>query len=748
MASSAATAPSKAQRPLQIAAAWRGAWEGWLEAERHQLLLWLPVILGAGIAAWFVLPDARSWTAALLASLSVAVASLAAARGGRGALVIGVAAFAFALGLGLIWWRAEAVRAPVLARAAIVSVEGRATRVQPLPARELVRVWIAVETWDGVARLDMPFRVRVNVDEDDLPTGVTEGSRVRVSARLMPPAPPAVPGAYDFARVAWFEGLGATGRALEVTVLTQVSGGGEGIRARLIRHIEARLPGSAGGIAAALATGDTGAIADEDAEAMRRAGLAHLLSVSGLHITAVVGIVMALALRLLALSPGLALTGRVPLFAGAAAAAAAIGYTWLTGAEVPTIRSCVAALMVLAALALGREAVTLRLVAAGALVVLVAWPEALAGASFQLSFAAVTAIVALHEHPRARALFLAREEAWLRRILREGASLLATGLLVELALMPIAVFHFHKAGLYGALANIVAIPLTTFVVMPLEAGALALDAIGLGAPLWWLTGQALRALLWLAHSVASAPGAVTAVPAMPCGAFGLMVVGGVWVALWRTRLRWAGLVPLAIGACWTLATPPPDLLVTGDGRHLAWRGDDGRLALLRDRAGDYTRDTLAENGGEDGELAGLSETHAARCNPDVCWATRQVGERRITLLATRSGYLVDAGAFIDLCRRVDIVVSERRVPRHCRARWLTLDRAALQQTGGVAVSFANAQVVTVRATGDAHPWITRSGGEFRQVCLERVLGRGCSAADRRRGWRGRGAPSRLRDGSI
>ena len=81
--------------------------------------------------------------------------------------------------------------------------------------------------------------------------------------------------------------------------------------------------------------------------------------------------------------------------------------------------------------------------------------------------------------------------------------------------MPIAVYHFHKAGLYGALANIVAIPLTTFVIMPLEALALLLDLVGLGAPFWWLAGQALALLLWLAHAVAAAPGAVAALPAMP-----------------------------------------------------------------------------------------------------------------------------------------------------------------------------------------------------------------------------------------
>jgi competence protein ComEC len=365
-----------------------------------------------------------------------------------------------------------------------------------------------------------------------------------------------------------------------------------------------------------------------------------------------------------------------------------------------------------------------------------------------LSFAAVTAIVALHEHPRARAFFLKREEAWWRRVLREGASLLATGLLVELALMPIAVFHFHKAGLYGAFANIVAIPLTTFVVMPLEAAALMLDAAGLGQPLWWLTGRSITILLWIAHLVAATPGSVTAIAAMSRGAFGLFAAGALWVALWRTRMRWAGIVSVVIGIGWALATPAPDLLVSGDGRHLAWRGDDGQLSILRERAGDYTRGILAENGGLNGEPAALAEVPGARCNADLCWAERHVGTQRITLLATRSGYLVPATAFITLCAQAEIVVSERRVPRRCRARWLTLDRAVLEQTGGVAVTFANGAVIRARASNDAHPWIMHSGEGFQPAYPERAPVRGRNAADHRRGWRDRAAPSHLRDGSI
>uniref|UniRef100_UPI001BD307E4 ComEC/Rec2 family competence protein n=1 Tax=Sphingomonas sp. dw_22 TaxID=2721175 RepID=UPI001BD307E4 len=485
------------------------------------------------------------------------------------------------------------------------------------------------------------------------------------------------------------------------------AGGARGAHpvARLWATIQGRVGGGGGGIASALATGDQGAISEPDAEAMRRSGLAHLLSVSGLHVSAVTAAAMFVVLRLLALSPTLALRWRLPLVAAGAGALAAIGYTWLTGAEVPTIRSCAAALLVLLALSLGREAITLRLVAAGALVVLLLWPEALAGPSFQLSFAAVTAIVALHESPRIHGWFARREEGAGRRLLRNLGSLLLTGMAVELALMPIALFHFHQAGIYGALANIVAIPLTTFVIMPLEALALALDMAGLGGPVWWLTARALAFLLWLAHAAASAPGAVAALPAMPGGAYGLMVAGGLSIALWRTSARLAGLVPLALGAGWALLTPAPDLLVTGDGRHLAIRTADGGMALLRDRAADYTRSMLGENSGADDDaLELLAERPEARCSADLCLVDVVAGARRWRVAATRSGYLVPWREMMAVCGAADIVVSERRLPRGCMPRWLKLDRGMLVRTGGVAVSFASGRVVTVRK-GGRHPWI-------------------------------------------
>jgi competence protein ComEC len=735
--------------------------ERWLEAERDQIVLWLPVAFGAGIAAWFLLPEPRTWMMVLSLCGAAALGGMAVAHGGRAARIVIVGALCVMAGLTLIWWRAERVAGVVLTRPMIVAFEARVVSVEPLAARDLVRLRLApTKVMDPLTDREgrptaLPPFARVNLAEKDVPVGLTRGSIIGLRARLMPPPEPAVPGAYDYARTAWFDRIGGTGRGFApVAVVTPGEAAGSDLRARLSQHIESRVDGSAGGIASALATGDQGAISEEDAEAMRRSGLAHLLSVSGLHITAVVAATMLVVLRLLALSPWLALRFRLPLIAAAAGAGAAIGYTLLTGSQVPTIRSCVAALLVLVALAMGREAMTLRLVAAGALVVMLLWPEAVAGPSFQLSFAAITAIVALHEHPRVTAWFAPRGEGRLQAFGRGIGSLVLTGLAVELALMPIALFHFHKAGLYGALANIVAIPLTTFVIMPLEALALLLDTAGLGAPAWWLTGASLRSLLWLARTTAALPGSVAALPAMPVRAYGLMVTGGLWVALWRTRWRRLGLAPLLLGLGWALLTPAPDLLVTGDGRHVAVRVAGGGLAMLRDRVGDYTADMLAENGGVDGTPLLLAEQPEARCNRDLCLTERVAGGRTWRILATRSAYLVPAGELIAACREADIVVSERRLPRGCAPRWLRLDRSTLSKTGGVAITLSTGHVETVYRPGDRHPWrrrpaaISRSGGADRRAYPARAPAGVNNAVDHRRGWRDRAGPSPLRGGNI
>ena len=194
-------------------------------------------------------------------------------------------------------------------------------------------------------------------------------------------------------------------------------------------------------------------------------------------------------------------------------------------------------------------------------------------------------------------------------------------------------------------------------------------------------------------------------PAMAPGAFGLMVAGGLWIALWRTRVRRLGLVPALIGAAWAAATPSPDLIVTGDGRHLALRGPSGEMAILRGRAGDYVRSVLGESAGSEAEMPEIEATSGARCSPDLCIADIGKDGRRWRVLATRSRHLLPIGPLKRACAEADIVVSERRLPRTCMPRWLKADRPFLARTGGLAVTFGDRpRVVTVAERVGRHPW--------------------------------------------
>ncbi len=675
--------------------------EAWLETERDQLVLWLPVALGMGIASWFILPDEASWITLILLGLAVSFGTFAMPRGTRLSRMGTGAGLALALGCALMWGRAEAVRSPVLTRPVITEFSAVIERVEAQTAKEKYRLLLRPDA-DGA----LPPLVRVTVKAENVDRKLISGDRIRVRARLVPPPEAAIPGGYNFARAAWFLGIGGTGTAMgELTPLNQVGSTAPTLRERLSAHVRAQLAGSAGGIAAAFASGDRGGIAVEDEEAMRDSGLTHLLSISGLHITVVVAAAMFLALRILALSPWFALRAPLLIISAGCGAAAGIGYTLLTGAEVPTIRSCIAAVLVLIGLAMGREAITLRLVATGALFVMLLWPESVVGASFQLSFAAITTIVALHEAPIVQRLTLKREEGRLVGVGRGLLSLLITGIAVELVLAPIALFHFHKSGLYGALANIVAIPLTTFVIMPLEALALLFDSVGAGRPFWWLTGVSLDGLLTLSRWVAAAPGAVASLPSVSNSAFAITLAGGFWLLLWKSKVRLWGMVPAALGMIWAIMAPTPDMIITGDGKHMAVRSENGEFALLRPRAGDFVRDTMSEAIGASDEFAEIDSFSGANCSRDMCIVSFKRGGRSWRVAATRSAYRLPWEGLIETCRSVDIIISDRRLPPKCTSRWMKADITLLRQTGGLAINFSDASVRTVKLLQDRHPWV-------------------------------------------
>jgi competence protein ComEC len=279
--------------------------------------------------------------------------------------------------------------------------------------------------------------------------------------------------------------------------------------------------------------------------------------------------------------------------------------------------------------------------------------------------------------------------------------------------MPIALFHFHKAGLYGAVANLIAIPLTTFVIMPAEALALLLDVFGLGAPFWWVAAKAIKLLLVLAHDVAGQPGAMALLPSVPTGAFAAMIAGALWLLIWRGRIRLIGAGPMIAGLIWAIIAPAPDILVTYDGRHVVIRDDAGQFAILRPRSGDFVRQALSERAAYSGDLEDLDTARRTKCSADSCLVRLSRGGRDWQILMIRSRHKIKWQDIVLACKNSDLVVADRVLPLGCRPRWVRVDPPFLAKTGGLAISLNPLSVHMTKSARTDHPWIN-SGGVLAQ----------------------------------
>ncbi len=688
-----------------------GGIEHFLDGAGFDRAPWLAVGFGTGIGLWFALDSPWQWLELIAASLAAALAA-AALMSAHGRfpyirLAIMTMAMMVAAGCTAVWAKSAMVGTPPISYPTVASMTGRVLERTDEPAEHRLRLVLVTRE----PRTDRPIRVRVTLPDtaDRLVTGaLVEGAIVRLKARLMPPSAPKVPGSFDFARAAWFEGISASGGVIgPVDIVSPASGGHLLARAQhaLAAHIRARIVGSAGGIAAVLATGERGGISRADAQAMRDAGLAHLLAVGGLHVSAVVGLAYMLVFRLAALFPVIALRVRLPMVAAVAGALVGVAYTLMTGAHVPTVRACLGALLVLTALALGRQPLSLRLLAVAAMVVMLLWPESVAGPSFQMSFGSVVAIIALHNAQPVKDFLAHRVETWPMRVARELIMILLGGMVIDLALMPIALFQFHRAGLFGALANLFAIPLTTFVAMPLIALALTLDLVGLGAPMWWLAGKSLVFLLAIAHGTADLPGAVTLLPVLGTGRYMVFVAAMLWLGLWRGNVRLLALIPALLATASMAWLRPPDVMITGDGRNLGIVSDNGEnLMILREGRSSFNRDQMLEAAGMSGAVRPLDKWPGARCNHDFCLVEVDRGDRIWRLLIARTKARVSGDDLARACAGVDIVVAQQTLFGACKPALIKADSALLMRTGGLALDLVDRRVTSVVADEGDHPW--------------------------------------------
>ncbi|WP_066469336.1 ComEC/Rec2 family competence protein [Bosea sp. WAO] len=649
------------------------------EIERRRLFNWLPAPLGLGVILYF-LADREPGLAAPLLGFALSALAALLLRRKRRAMAICVALAALFAGFAAGAWRTASIAAPALARLHVGKVTGF---VEALEQREKgVRLVVLVTDMPGVDPQQRPRRIRVST----VATTLKPGDHIVATARLLPPPGPARPGGYDFARDAFFRGIGAVGSIAGKVALAPApvppsrqlawSVAIDQARNALTERIATIGGGQAGAMAAALVTGKRGLITETTNDDLRAAGIYHIVSISGLHMVLAAGTIFWLARALLALSPAIALVWPVKKLAALAAMLGATAYCVFSGAEVATVRSLIMTLVMLGAILVDRPALSMRNLALAAIIVLLREPEALLGPSFQMSFGAVAALIAFAERWQERPPDAAAASwPWpLRPLWLSAVGIIVTTLLATAATAPFGVYHFQTFNPFGLLGNALALPFVSLIVMPAAVFGVLAYPFGLDWPAWALMGWASGLVLRLAHWVAGIERSTVVLPAFDAAALALFALALLWLTLWTTALRFLAALPLCAGLA--LASDPtrPDILIERDGSGILVRGAEGRLVL----AGKPSRFVLAQWLHADGD---------SRSPDDPALREGAACDARGCVIRLRDGrsvaYTRDRVAIVEDCQRADLVVTPLHANGTCTAR--LIDRAALTRDGATAL---------------------------------------------------------------
>lgn len=550
-----------------------------LEDNRERWPLFLPVFFGLGITVYFSLPsEPRSAPILFVLTVSALITAVSTTKGAgsfaRAALVMTV----FLSGLAWAQERTLSRETVFLDRTRVISgLEGRVAWVEQFEAGP--RIFLAdLRYWPEYAGQPPP-QIRLRLKKGAVPE---VGDWIAVTARISSPSRPSYPGGYDFARRAWFQEIGAVGFSLSSweKVHSHSQESGEPIerfwrfvnrtRRDIIEYVRETDTGVTGAVLAALLTGDRSGIPGSVIEDLRVSGLAHLLAISGLHLGLVAGTVFFAVRGAFLLNSRWSLAWPTKKIAACAALIFALLYLFLAGATVPTQRAFLMTAIVLIAVLCDRQAISMRLVSIAAGVVLLLAPESLIGPSFQLSFAAVAALVAVYE---VRAKGNSRGDSPLARVRRYALIVMLTTVIAGLATAPFAIHHFGRVAHYSVLANLLAVPIVTFLVMPLGLLALILMPLGLAEGPLALAAFALQGVLFVAESVSDLPGATGLLPAFPSWGFGMIVIGGLWWVLLRGGLRHIGAILVLAGGMSQYAVTTPIIILHETGRQagLVWQ---------------------------------------------------------------------------------------------------------------------------------------------------------------------------------
>ena len=678
------------------------------EVDERRTFLWLPVCFGIGVILYFSAGrepslGAAAWSCAVLTIGAV----IARQRAGllAASLILGLACVAAGFLAGTL--RTWSVAAPVLPRMMSAKVTAFVETVDDY--RSGKRLLLRVHSIDGLKPQETPQRIRVTLRAGR--DSVEPGQSIAARMRILPPPRPSEPGGYDFSRAAYFQKIGAVGsisskiesvtEPFAVPLASRVNAAVDRARNALTYRIVGVIGGSDGAVAAALVTGKRGLISDAATDALRGAGIYHVVSISGLHMVLAAAVFLWSLRAFLALFPAIALHYPIKKWAAGFAIFGVIAYDAFSGSEIATERSMVMTLVMLFAILVERPVLSLRNLAIAALLLMAAEPESLMGPSFQMSFAAVAAMIAAFERrPGTKDDTTDKDHfTWGGRAKTIAVAMIVSTLVASLATDPFASFHFHRINPYGLIGNTLTIPLVEFVVMPAAVFGVIAEPFGLDGPIWTVMGWGISFMMRVAEWVASLQGSVLVMQAFGVGALLTITFGMLWLIIFTTALRYVGVAIIALGLALTQHVPRADLMVDANGRMLGVRGADGRLSVLNARANPFGVQqwlTAAADAREPGDATLAGD---GRCDKNGC-VTRLPDGRAIALV-------LEPQALAEDCSRAFVVVTRLRATHMCKGPQLVLDAAHFDTFGATQIRLSEEGVEILRTDRDAQvdrPW--------------------------------------------
>ena len=563
------------------------------EAEFGTAFLFLPVWLGCGALTYFSF-ETEPGLRPILAICGLVICLVLLARNTVIPKLILTAALFVCLGAAAA--KLETIRFSTVMMGSEVTtrIVGKLVRAEEI-TKGRTRLVIDIQSTERPKLKFAPERIRVSARGNF--SGIEPGSTVSGLVKLFALPGPVRPGGYDFAFESYFDGVGAAGfflgkpEFLASVEAKTVSQSIDAARSTLTAHIKSLVPGETGAVVAALVTGVRGAVVEADNEALRRSGLAHIMSISGLHLALAAGVLIA-AIRLgFALLPQIAHVWPVKKMAASAGILIAILYCLLSGSEVATVRSTIMIVVMLGAVLVDRPAITMRNLAIAALILIAIWPHEIAGPGFQMSFAATAGLIGIYrwwasrpsaENDHHKNLF------W--RVFNGGkAAVIGTVLsstVAGLATLPFGAFHFERLAPWGTLSNLLALPAVSIVVMPSAVAAMVAMPFGLDGYIWPVMAWGVEFMLWLAHAIAGFGGPDATGP-VPMPALLLSTLALIVFCLPQTKLRLFGFAPLLLATAFMVTRDEPVAFIDENAGLVAFVTESGALSVSSARPDDF-----------------------------------------------------------------------------------------------------------------------------------------------------------------